>query len=475
MRGEAQRVLAAVDHVDAMHAQPLFSGVGAVALELRCQFAGEQQAGALHLGDQAAELGLQCFQFLHGLFAAQADVLAHVRRQAGEGGAGHVQRTRVGGHGVAVYALAIQAGGVCGDGQHRQRELRTVQCLGIGFHVRRVQRLVTGVIDEGQCAVRAQRGLDGVDQQQAAVFAGQFACQLVEACRHGAARVAFAHHRLQEHRFDEPVVGFRVGKHLAQRGLVIRGDGDDAALAAIAGQMLVIGLAAGIGIQRRAIGTAVEAALDHHALDGGAGMACARIGLQLGIDIGDARGQADGFGAGVQAHEMRKRTAATAVADLLAHCLGEAALGQAWGHDVGHHLRLCRGGHHVGRGVAETEHAVAAGVIQHRALERDHPRAVGGQCDVRHHRVIGVEIDEAGLHRRDLVFLVQIQQIGDFGFDAAVFIACRLDGAGQVGMGDGQTLDAGIVQTLGKAGAGVRAKRGEGAEYGHAHLQNFLV
>src|SRR5690625_2920716 len=78
-RGEAQRVLAAVDHAQAVLAQPLLGGALAVALELRCQFAGEQQAGALHLGDQAAELVLQRFQLLDRLAAALLDVLAHLR------------------------------------------------------------------------------------------------------------------------------------------------------------------------------------------------------------------------------------------------------------------------------------------------------------------------------------------------------------------------------------------------------------
>src|SRR3546814_3513920 len=42
-RGEAQRVLAAVDHAQALLAQPFLAGTGAVALEARGQFAREQQ------------------------------------------------------------------------------------------------------------------------------------------------------------------------------------------------------------------------------------------------------------------------------------------------------------------------------------------------------------------------------------------------------------------------------------------------
>src|SRR5690606_39490959 len=117
------------------------------------------------------------------------------------------------------------------------------------------------------------------------------------------------------------------------------------------------------------------------------------------------------------------------------------------------------------------KHAVAASVVQHRDLERDHSWAAGGQRDVRHHCVIGIEVDEAGLHCGDLVLLVQVQQVGDVFPDAVVFTGGGVDGAGQVRVGSSQTFDRSIVQTGGQAAAGVRAKRGEGAEYGHAHLQ----
>ncbi|MNI46126.1 hypothetical protein D3C73_1005750 [compost metagenome] len=94
----------------------------------------------------------------------------------------------------------------------------------------------------------AQAGLDRVQQQQAAVGTGQFAGQRIERRRHRAARVTFTHHRLQEHRFDEPVVVRGILEHLAQAGLVVRRDGDHRLLATVAGQVLHVGLAAGIGI-----------------------------------------------------------------------------------------------------------------------------------------------------------------------------------------------------------------------------------
>jgi hypothetical protein len=55
--------------------------------------------------------------------------------------------------------------------------------------------------------MRAQPGLDRIDQEQAAVGQGQFARGGVELGRDRAARIAFAHHRFEEHRFDEPAVG----------------------------------------------------------------------------------------------------------------------------------------------------------------------------------------------------------------------------------------------------------------------------
>ncbi len=256
-------------------------------------------------------------------------MLAHLRGQLGQGGAGHVQRTRVAGHGIAIDALAVQLRGMLGHRQHRQRVLRGVEGLGIGLHVRRVEAFEARVIDHRQHAMRAQAGLDRVEQQQAAVGTGQFAGNGIERRRHRTPRIAFAHHRFQEHRLDEPLVACGVLEHLAQAGFVVRRHGDHRVLTAVAGQVLHVALAAGIGIQGRAIGTAMEAALDHHALDRSASVARTRVGLQLGVDVGDARGQANRFGTGIQAHETGERAAATAVADLGAQGGDETLLRQA--------------------------------------------------------------------------------------------------------------------------------------------------
>src|SRR5690606_40173632 len=62
----------------------------------------------------------------------------------------------------------------------------------------------------------------------------------------------------------------------------------------------------------------LEAALDHQPLDLAPRVARARLGHRLGVGVGDARGQGDRLGAGVEAHELRVRAAVlAAVPDLL--------------------------------------------------------------------------------------------------------------------------------------------------------------
>ncbi len=313
----------------------------------------------------------------------------------------------------------------------------------------------------------AQAGLDRIEQQQAAVGAGQLAGHRIERRRDRTARVAFTHDRFQEHRFDEPLVALGILEHLAQAGLVVRGDRNDRILATVAGQVLLVALAAGIGIQRRAVGAAMEAALDDHALDGGTGMARTRVGLQLGVDVGDARGQADRFRAGVQAHEAGERAAAAAVADLRAQGGDEALLRQAGGHDVGHHLRARHRFEHRIRGMAEAEHAVAACVVQHRALQGDHPRATRGQRHVRGHRVVGIEIDEAVLHRVDLRLLVLRQQRPQLLLHAPELVGGRFHGGNQLWVAGRQCDQGGVVQAGGDAAAGLGAEGGEAFDEAH--------
>ena len=156
---------------------------------------------------------------------------------------------------------------------------------------------------------------------------GQFARGGVELRRDRAAWIAFAHHRFQEHRLDVPALGFGVGKYLAQLLDVVGFDGDRVVVVGEAGQILDIGFARGIRIQRRQFGAAVERALDGDATDLAAGMCAARIGHQLGMHIGQTAGQGDRFGARIQAQKARVGTAAAGVSDLAAQAPDRGADG----------------------------------------------------------------------------------------------------------------------------------------------------
>src|SRR5690606_15189343 len=112
-------------------------------------------------------------------------------------------------------------------------------------------------------------------------------------------------------------------------------------------------------------------------------------------------------------------------------------------------------------------HAVAAGVVQHGALEGDDPRAARGQGDVRVDRVLLVEVDEAGLHRLQLRVLVEVEQVGEVGADAGVFGGRGLDGGNQVGVAGSESQHGGVVESGGAARTLVGAERGELVEQRH--------
>ena len=98
------------------------------------------------------------------------------------------------------------------------------------------------------------------------------------------------------------------------------------------------------------------------------GMAAAGIGHGLGVDVGNAASQRNRLGTGVQRQEFAIRAVTERMTDFLAQRADDAQLRQARRHDVGHHLRFAHGRDDIGRRVAEAEHAVAAGVVQHPAL-----------------------------------------------------------------------------------------------------------
>src|SRR3546814_1121882 len=108
----------------------------------------EQQAGALDLGDQAAEFVLELAERRQSLLAALADVLAQLRGERVQHRTGDVERARVAGHGVAVGATLVDARGVFGQRQHRQRVLAGVERLRVRLHVRRFLAFEAGVRSE---------------------------------------------------------------------------------------------------------------------------------------------------------------------------------------------------------------------------------------------------------------------------------------------------------------------------------------
>ena len=240
---------------------------------------------------------------------------------------------------------------------------------------------------------------------------GQFACNSIEFRRHRASRITFAHDGFKEHRFDVPAVGIGIGERLLKAFNGIGFDGDQLVFMVFpAGQILGIGLLRRIGIQAGQFGAAVESALHGNAFDALAFVAATRVGHQFGVGIGDAASQRNRFRARVQGQEFVIRTAAAAVPDFGAQGLHHPQLGQAWRHDVGHDLWFGHGIDDGLGGVAEAEHAVTTGIMQHAAFECDDPGAAGGDGYIRVDGIIRVEIDEAGLGSIDLDLLVGVNQ-----------------------------------------------------------------
>ena len=306
--------------------------------------------------------------------------------------------------------------------------------------------------------MRAQTGLDGVDQQQGTVCGGQLAGHGIEFRRHRTARIAFAHDRLEEHRFDVPAVAIGIGEGLFEGIDGVGLDGDQLVFMVFpAGQVFGIGLARGIGIQAGQFGASVEGALHGDALDAFSGVTAARIGHQLGVGVGDAPGQGHRFRTRVQGQEFGEGTAAAAVADFGAQGLDHAQLGKTRRHDVGHHLRFGHGFNDRLRRVAETQHAVAAGIMQHPAFEGDDPRAAGGDGHVGVDGVIRVEIDEAGLSGIDLSLLVGIDQFRKFRGQSRVGLGGTTGGGQQIRVLGRETQQGGVIQALGTDHAGMAA------------------
>ena len=197
------------------------------------------------------------------------------------------------------------------------------------------------------------------------------------------------------------------------------------------------------------------------------GVAATGIGHQLGVHAGDAAGQRHRFRTGVQAQELVVGAGAGDVADFGADRAVEAQLREARRHDVGHHLRSGHRLEHRRRCVAKAEHAVAAGVVQHRALERDQPGATRNKRHVGVGCVHGVEVQKAALNGLNLRIFVEVEQVGELIPDARVLDTRRTESRCQVRVCRRKRLDRGIVQANGSSAAEANAKRSESVQMWH--------
>ena len=87
-------------------------------------------------------------------------------------------------------------------------------------------------------------------------------------------------------------------------------------------------------------------------------------------------------------------------------------MAEAGCHDVGHHVRLAHGLDDRVRRMPETEHSVAARVVQDRAFGGDDPGTACGQRDIGLDRIVGVKIDQAGLQGLALIRFIGLDQVG---------------------------------------------------------------
>jgi hypothetical protein len=117
--------------------------------------------------------------------------------------------------------------------------------------------------------------------------------------------------------------------------------------------------------------------------------------------------------------------------------------------------------------VAEAEHAVAARIVQHRALEGDDPRPARGQRDVGIDRIGRIEVDETRLHRGALRVLVHREDLGELAAHRLELGARRVDRLDQLGIVGCQAHELLVGQAAGADGTGLGAQVGKGLDRVH--------
>ena len=127
--------------------------------------------------------------------------------------------------------------------------------------------------------------------------------------------------------------------------------------------------------------------------------------------------------------------------------LDEGHLTDVRRHDVGHDVTLIHGIEDLARRMTEAQHPVATAVINHGALQRDDPGSASAGRDVGVYRVDGIEVDDAGLHGRYLLALIEGQEIGARNLQLRKRLVGLVDGVTKIGTLSEEPADRAIVET----------------------------
>jgi hypothetical protein len=146
--------------------------------------------------------------------------------------------------------------------------------------------------------------------------------------------------------------------------------------------------------------------------------------------------------------------------------LDEFDLTDAGRHDVGHDVRLVhRLCNRLGC-MAQPQHAVAATVVDHRALETDDPWPRGACRNIGVHSILGVETRQSFLRPGNLVGLGQCEKIRVRTFQFNKVRVGPFDGQSQSPVFGEEFLDDGVGETTGLGGTAVNSHLLQSGEMG---------
>jgi len=153
-----------------------------------------------------------------------------------------------------------------------------------------------------------------------------------------------------------------------------------------------------------------------------------------------------------------ERTILACDADIRFERARETQMAHARRHDVRHHLRTGQRLEHGLRRVAETEHAVAAGIVYDGAFQSNYPRTTRGQRHVGVHRVFRIKVDEVRLHARELLGFAKREQFRKFLAQLRMQFHGGVDSFAEFRIFRSETFDDGVRQSLCAGGAAVTAQ-----------------